>query len=80
MGLTEAEYAALSDAEREELRRRVEEKFRSAVLKNLSGLPAYIEFLEKKTYVVYTDLAWDCLQGTVLSVSKKSFGTFSSLN
>ena len=47
MGLTEAEYAALSDAEREELRRRVEENFRSAVLKNLSGLPAYIEFLEK---------------------------------
>ena len=37
----------LSDAEREELRRRVEENFRSAVLKNLSGLPAYIEFLEK---------------------------------
>ena len=37
----------LSDAEREELRRRVEEKFRSAVLKNLSDLPAYIEFLEK---------------------------------
>ena len=43
----EAEYASLSDAEREELRRRVEEKFRSAVLKNLSELPAYIEFLEK---------------------------------
>ena len=50
MGLSEAEYAALSPEEKEAGRRSVEEKFlaagASAVLRNLSELPAYLEGLE----------------------------------
>ena len=50
MGLSEAEYAALSPEEKEAGRRSVEEKFlaagASAVLQNLSELPAYLEGLE----------------------------------
>ena len=50
MGLSEAEYAALSPEEKEARRRSVEEKFlaagASAVLRNLSELPAYLEGLE----------------------------------
>ena len=51
MGLTEAEYAALSPEEQADRRRKVEEKFlaagASAVLRNLSELPAYLEGLER---------------------------------
>ena len=51
MGLTEAEYAALSPEEQAGRRRKVEEKFlaagASAVLRNLSELPAYLEGLER---------------------------------
>ena len=50
MGLTEAEYEALSEKEKAEKCRQVEEKFlaagASAVLKNLSELPGYMEGLE----------------------------------
>lgn len=49
MGLTE-EYAALSEEEKELHCRRAEEKFlaagATAVLRNLSELPAYLEKLE----------------------------------
>ena len=51
MGLTEAEYAALSPEEQADWRRKVEEKFlaagASAVLRNLSELPAYLEGMER---------------------------------
>ena len=51
MGLTEAEYAALSPEEQADRRRKVEEKFlaagASAVLRNLSELPVYLEGLER---------------------------------
>lgn len=51
MGLTEAEYAALSPEEQADRCRKVEEKFlaagASAVLRNLSELPAYLEGLER---------------------------------
>lgn len=51
IGLTEAEYAALSPEEQADRCRKVEEKFlaagASAVLRNLSELPAYLEGLEQ---------------------------------
>src|SRR5699024_11554022 len=53
MGLTEAEYAALSPEEQADRRWKVEEKFlaagASAVLRNLSELPAYLEGLDRKS-------------------------------
>ncbi len=50
MGLAEAEYMALSDREKEARCKKAEEKFlaagASAVLKNLSELPGYLDTLE----------------------------------
>lgn len=50
MGLTQQEYEALSDEERESQCRKAEEKFlaagASAVLRNLGELPKYLESLE----------------------------------